>query len=59
VTDARSWVTAAVGDNSVVVRSVTDPGSLLALGAFGARLTVDSVCRTLDDVVARAVSELG
>ena len=31
----------------------------LALGAFGARLTVDSVCRTLDDVVERAVRALG
>ncbi len=41
-----------------VACSMTDPGSLLALGAFGARLTVDSVCRTLDDVVARAVSNL-
>ena len=42
-----------------VACSMTDPSSLLALGAFGARLTVESVCRTLDDVVARAVSKLG
>ena len=41
-----------------VACSMTDPGSVLALGVFGALLTVDSVCRTLDDVVARAVSNL-
>jgi len=42
-----------------VACSMTDPNSLLALGAFGARLTVDSVGRALDDVVERAVRALG
>jgi len=41
-----------------VACSMTDPGSLLALGAFGARLTVESACRSLDDVVERTVSNL-
>ena len=41
-----------------VACSMNDPNSLLALGAFGASLTVDSVCRTLDAVVERAVSNL-
>jgi Ser/Thr protein kinase RdoA (MazF antagonist) len=41
-----------------VACSLNDPSSLLALAAFGARLTVESVCRTLDDVVERAVSNL-
>ena len=42
-----------------VACSMNDPSSLLALGAFGARLTMDSVCRTLDDVVERAARALG